>query len=184
MNKRSFDVAFLAGNTLENDKIPDENCDDQNKKEKCETNVDDVHRRSLEKQLVFDTGSKSAFTKVSTSSNKYHELSLKVASMGKEKEPFPSNYTFIGIDKQSKNEFDTARRKGDKNGTKLEEKDNESDCTISPKGKIQSLDNYRVKNYAIYLLSFIFSFGLTFFNIKIYVSHFVMILRYFISLRL
>ena len=149
MNKRSFDVAFLAGNTLEDDKIPDENCDDQNKKEKCETNVDDVHQRNSEKHLVFDTGSKSAFTKVCTSSNKQYELSLKVASIGNEKEPFPSNYTYIDIDKQSKDEFDTARNKGDKKGTKLDEKDNESDCMISPEGKLQSLDNDRVKNYAI-----------------------------------
>ena len=149
MNKRSFDVAFLAGNTLENDKIPDENCDDQNKKEKCETNVDDVHQRSHEKHLVFDTGSKSAFTKVCTSSNKHYELSSKVAGIGNEKEPFPPNYTYIDIDKQSKDEFDTARSKGDKNGTKLGEKDNESDYKISPEGKTQSLDNYRVKNYAI-----------------------------------
>ena len=149
MNKRSFDVAFLAGNTLENDKIPDENCDDQNKKDKCETNVDDVHQRSHTKQLVFDTGSKSAFTKVCTSSNKQYELSLKVASIGNEKEPFPSNYSYIDIEKQSKDEFDTARRKGDKNGTKLDEKDNESNCMISPRGKTQSLDNNRVNNYAI-----------------------------------
>ena len=150
MNKRSFDVAFLAGNTFENDKIPDENCDDQNKKETCVTNVVDVHQRSHKKHLVFDTGSKSAFTKVCTSSNKQYDLSLKVASIGNEKEPFPSNYTYIDIDKQSKDEFDTARSKGDKNGTKLDKKDNENDCTISPRGKTQSLDNNRVKNYAIF----------------------------------
>ena len=149
MNKRSFDVAFLAGNTLENDKIPDENCDERNKKERCEPNVDDVHQRSHEKHLVFDTGSKSAFTKVRTSSNKQYELSLKVTSLRNEKEPFPSNHTYIDIDKQRKDEFDTGRNKGDKNGTKLNEKDNESDCTISPRGKTQSLDNDRVKNYAI-----------------------------------
>ena len=149
MNKRSFDVAFLAGNTVENDKIPDENCDDQKKKEKCETNVNDVHQRSHEEQLVFDTGSKSAFTKVCTSSNKQYELSLKVARIGNEKEPFPPNYTYIDIDKQSKDNCYAAKNKGDKNGTKLDEKDNESDCMISPKGKPQSLDNDRVKNYAI-----------------------------------
>ena len=167
MNKRSFDVAFLAGNTLENDKIPDENCDDPNKKEKCVTNVDDVHHRSHEKNLVFDTGSKSAFTKVCTSSNKEYELSLKVASLGNKKEPLPSNYTYIDIDKQRNDDFDTAKNKGDKNGTKLDEKDNESDCMIGPKGKPQSLNNDRVKNYAIFSLFFIFIFGLTFFNIKI-----------------
>ena len=149
MNKRSFDVAFLAGNTLENDKIPDENCDEQNKEGECEKNVDDLHHRSNEKQLVFDTGSKSAFTKVCTSSNKQYELSLKVASIRNEKEPFPPNYSYIDIEKQCKDQFDTARNKGDKNGTELEEKDNESDCTISPKGKPQSLDNDKVKNYAI-----------------------------------
>ena len=149
MNKRSFDVAFLAGNTLENDKIPDENCDDQNKKEMCERNVDEVHHRSHERQFVFDTGSKSAFTKVCTSSNKQYELSLKVARIENEKEPMPPNHTYIDIDKQGKDEFDTARSKGDKSGTKLGEKDNESDYKITPEGKTQSLDNYRVTNYAI-----------------------------------
>ena len=149
MNKRSFDVAFLAGNILENDKIPDENCDDQNKEEKCEIKTDGLHQRSHEMQLMIDTGSKSAFTKVCTSRNKQHELSLSVASRRNEKEPFPPNYTYIDIHKRGKDEFDTARSKGDKNGTKLDKKDNESDCMISPKGNPQSLDNNRVKNYAI-----------------------------------
>ena len=149
MNKRSFDVAFLAGNTLENDKIPDENCDDENENKNFVTNRDDLHQRSHDQQPVFDAGSKSAFRKVFKSSNKQHELSLNVVSIGNEKEPSSPNYTYIDIDNQSKYEFDKARNKGDKNGTKLDEKDNESDGMISPKGKYQSLDSDRVKNYAI-----------------------------------
>ena len=150
MNKRNFDVAFLAGNTFENDKIPDENCDDQTGNEKCETNMDGVHQISREKQLVFNDGSKSAFTKVYKSSDKQHDLSLSVASRGNEKEPFPPNHTYIDIDKHEKDEFDGTRNKGDKNGTKVDEKDNESACMISPKGKTQSLYNDRVKNCAIF----------------------------------
>ena len=150
-NKRSFDIAFLAGSTNKNETIDEprrrqeetknetKNCDIQYKNLFGDKNVKDLTPRYKHDEVILEDGSKSAFTKVDR--HKSSHLGIpKENCMITENHPMPSTLMDMSTIPRDISNRSTLNTNSDIHESSADEKDDGNHSFVTPKGNIQSME--------------------------------------------
>ena len=142
-HKRSFDVAFLAGtrgNTSDNDTLLNINCDDKNKSSITEDTLYKVNYKYHDNGILQESCAKSAFRKVNQQQPSPISTIKQTGTINGRNVGWS---THVDTETAAEDETNTGKTSNnrDNNNSPMDDKDNETNCLIDPRGDIQSIEH-------------------------------------------